>query len=72
MFYTIFDYLQQTDTFDFPGRHLMTYISFRAGVAFALSLVSGLVFGRRVSVLNPPGPDPSLGVGSGPLPRVLK
>ncbi len=48
MFYAIFDYLQNAGHFDFPGRHLMTYISFRAGITFALSLVIALVFGRRI------------------------
>ena len=48
MFYAIFDYLQNTGHIDFPGRHLMTYISFRAGITFALSLVIALVFGRRI------------------------
>ncbi|MDE6548651.1 MAG: phospho-N-acetylmuramoyl-pentapeptide-transferase [Muribaculaceae bacterium] len=48
MFYAIFDYLQDSSAFDFPGRHLMTYISFRAGITFALSLVIALVFGRHI------------------------
>lgn len=48
MFYSIFEYLQQNGSFDFPGRHLMTYISFRAGVTFTLSLLIALVFGRRI------------------------
>ncbi|MBD5278776.1 MAG: phospho-N-acetylmuramoyl-pentapeptide-transferase [Bacteroides sp.] len=48
MLYSIFDYLQQAGNIDFPGRHLMTYISFRAGVTFALSLVIALVFGRKI------------------------
>ncbi len=48
MFYAIFDYLQNSGHVDFPGRHLMTYISFRAGITFALSLVIALVFGRRI------------------------
>ena len=48
MLYSIFDYLQNSGSFDFPGRHLMTYISFRAGITFALSLVIALVFGRRI------------------------
>lgn len=48
MLYSIFDYLQNSVSIDFPGRHLMTYISFRAGITFALSLVIALVFGRRI------------------------
>ncbi|MDE6023617.1 MAG: phospho-N-acetylmuramoyl-pentapeptide-transferase, partial [Muribaculaceae bacterium] len=48
MLYSIFDYLQNSVAVDFPGRHLMTYISFRAGITFALSLVIALVFGRRI------------------------
>lgn len=48
MLYSIFDYLQNHGSIDFPGRHLMTYISFRAGITFALSLVIALVFGRRI------------------------
>lgn len=48
MIYSIFDYLQSVRTFDFPGLHLMTYISFRAGITFALSLLIALVFGRRI------------------------
>ena len=48
MLYSIFEYLQDSGSFDFPGRHLMTYISFRAGVTFTLALVIALVFGRRI------------------------
>ncbi|MDE5812833.1 MAG: phospho-N-acetylmuramoyl-pentapeptide-transferase [Muribaculaceae bacterium] len=48
MLYSIFEYLQESGSFDFPGRHLMTYISFRAGVTFTLSLLIALVFGRRI------------------------
>ncbi|MDE5793650.1 MAG: phospho-N-acetylmuramoyl-pentapeptide-transferase [Muribaculaceae bacterium] len=48
MFYAIFDYLQNSDSFDFPGRHLMTYISFRSGLTFTLALLIALVFGRRI------------------------
>lgn len=48
MLYSIFDYLQNSSAIDFPGRHLMTYISFRSGITFALSLVIALVFGRRI------------------------
>lgn len=48
MLYSIFEYLQSSGSFDFPGRHLMTYISFRAGMTFALSLLIALVFGRKI------------------------
>ena len=48
MFYAIFDYLQNAGSIDFPGRHLMTYISFRSGITFTLSLLIALVFGRRI------------------------
>lgn len=48
MLYSLFEYLQNNPAFDFPGRHLMTYISFRAGVTFALSLLIALIFGRKV------------------------
>lgn len=33
---------------DFPGRHLMDYISFRAGICFALSLLLALLTGKYV------------------------
>lgn len=33
---------------DFPGRHLMDYITFRAGICFALSLLIALIFGKHV------------------------
>ena len=36
------------NTYDFPGRHLMGYITFRAGISFALALVIALVFGRKI------------------------
>lgn len=46
MFYSIFQkYLESTD---FPGRHLMDFISFRAGVTFALSLLLAMLFGGVV------------------------
>jgi phospho-N-acetylmuramoyl-pentapeptide-transferase len=34
--------------YDFPGQRLFSYISFRAGVGVLLSLVMGLVFGKRI------------------------
>lgn len=46
MFYSIVQsYLESSD---FPGIHLMDFISFRAGVTFALALLIALVFGQRV------------------------
>lgn len=34
--------------FDFPGHNLMGYITFRAGISFALALLIALVFGHHV------------------------
>lgn len=48
MLYSLFEYLETSGGFDFPGSHLMTYITFRAGITFALALVIALVFGRRI------------------------
>ncbi|MDE6330768.1 MAG: phospho-N-acetylmuramoyl-pentapeptide-transferase [Muribaculaceae bacterium] len=46
MFYSFFQsYLESTD---FPGRHLMDFISFRAGITFALALLLAMTFGRQV------------------------
>lgn len=45
MFYSLFQLISDTD---FPGRHLMDYITFRAGIAFALALLIALIFGSRV------------------------
>ncbi|MCM1369166.1 MAG: phospho-N-acetylmuramoyl-pentapeptide-transferase [Candidatus Amulumruptor caecigallinarius] len=39
---------QILEGWDFPGHNLMNYISFRAGVTFALSLLIGLVFGHKI------------------------
>lgn len=47
MLYALFDYLDKS-MLDFPGLHLMTYISFRSGVTFTLALLIALIFGRRV------------------------
>lgn len=33
---------------DFPGHNLMNYITFRAGISFALAMIIALVFGRSV------------------------
>lgn len=45
MFYYIFEYLQQTE---FPGARLMSYITFRSGIAFVLSLLIAIIYGRRI------------------------
>ncbi|MCH5227654.1 MAG: phospho-N-acetylmuramoyl-pentapeptide-transferase [Muribaculaceae bacterium] len=45
MFYHTFQYLQQ---YDFPGARLMDYITFRAGFAFSLAMLIGLIFGRSI------------------------
>ena len=36
------------DGLDFPGHNLMSYITFRAGISFALALVIALVFGHVI------------------------
>lgn len=45
MFYWL---LQQLGGIEFPGHNLMSYITFRAGVSFALALLLALVFGHTV------------------------
>lgn len=45
MFYWL---LQQFEGFDFPGRNLMGYLTFRAGITFALSLLIALIFGHKI------------------------
>lgn len=45
MLYSLFQYLHDTD---FPGVRLMDYISFRAGITMALSLLIALIFGRKI------------------------
>ncbi len=46
MFYSIFQkYLEATDL---PGRHLMDFITFRAGIAFALALILAMAFGQTI------------------------
>jgi len=45
MIYALFNYLKDTD---FPGIHLMSYITFRAGMSFALAMVIALIFGRDI------------------------
>ncbi len=46
MLYYLFEYLQEH--FGLPGAGLFQYISFRAGLAMALSLIIAMVFGRRI------------------------
>lgn len=45
MLYTLFQHLSETD---FPGRYLMGYISFRAGVSFVVALIIALLFGQTI------------------------
>lgn len=46
MLYHLINYLGSA--YDFPGERLVNYISFRAGAGLLLSLVMGLVFGKRI------------------------
>ncbi|MDR3188068.1 MAG: phospho-N-acetylmuramoyl-pentapeptide-transferase [Prevotellaceae bacterium] len=46
MLYHLINYLGSI--YDFPGERLINYISFRAGVGLLLSLLMGLVFGKRI------------------------
>lgn len=45
MFYYLFQLLEETDL---PGRHLMEFVTFRAGAAFSLSLLLALLFGQFI------------------------
>ncbi len=45
MIYALLEFL---DEWKFPGHNLMGYISFRAGISFALALVIALSFGHKV------------------------
>lgn len=45
MFYYIFEYLQQTQ---FPGARLMSYLTFRSGVAFVIALLIAIIYGKRI------------------------
>lgn len=40
--------IQSLEGIDFPGRHLMDYITFRSGMSFALAMLIALVFGRHI------------------------
>ncbi|MBQ5814556.1 MAG: phospho-N-acetylmuramoyl-pentapeptide-transferase [Flavobacteriales bacterium] len=46
MLYHLFSHLEQA--YDFPGAGMFQYISFRAGAAFILSLLIGMIFGKRI------------------------
>ena len=45
MIYALF---QLIDDYNFPGHHLMDYISFRAGITLALSLLLALLLGSVI------------------------
>ncbi len=45
MLYTLFEYLQESA---FPGARLMTYLTFRSGVAFVLAMLIAIFVGRRI------------------------
>ena len=45
MLYYLFELLQEMDV---PGARLMSYITFRSGVAFVLALLIAMVFGRKI------------------------
>ena len=45
MLYYIFELLSKSD---FPGARLMSYITFRSGAAFVLSLIIAIFIGRRI------------------------
>lgn len=45
MLYFLFELLQEMDV---PGARLMSYITFRSGVAFVLALLIAMVFGRKI------------------------
>ncbi len=44
----IYALLELLDGWNFPGHNLMGYISFRAGISFALALVIALAFGHKI------------------------
>ncbi len=46
MLYYLFDYLH--NEFNFPGAGVFQYLSFRAAFAAILSLLIGLIFGKRI------------------------
>jgi phospho-N-acetylmuramoyl-pentapeptide-transferase len=46
MLYYLFDYLQ--NSFDLPGARLFNYLSFRASLALIFSLLTSLLFGKKI------------------------
>lgn len=46
MFYYLIEYLDKT--YDLPGTGLYQYITFRSGIAFILSLLISIIFGKRI------------------------
>ncbi len=44
----IYALLQYFEDWDFPGHNLMGYITFRAGISFAVAMLIALVFGHKV------------------------
>lgn len=44
----IYSLLEALGSWDFPGRNLMSYITFRAGISFTLALLIALVFGHHI------------------------
>lgn len=45
MLYALFQYFADSD---FPGHHLMDYISFRSGISLAIAMVCALFFGQTI------------------------
>ena len=44
----IYALLELLDGVSFPGHNLMGYITFRAGISFALALIIALAFGHKI------------------------
>ena len=40
--------LEQWESWNFPGHNLMSYLTFRSGIAFSLALLIALVFGQKI------------------------
>lgn len=40
--------LEQLESWNFPGHNLMSYLTFRSGIAFSLALLIALVFGQKI------------------------
>lgn len=45
MLYSLFQTIADSNI---PGRHLMGYITFRAGISFAVAMIIALIFGRKI------------------------